>query len=70
VRTIAVSVGVAFDVAFLGYLLTFSLWWFLLPVLAFALAWRRCYRAWPLLGPSQWCFSSSPHHCATIPRGL
>jgi hypothetical protein len=50
VSTIAISVFIAFDVAFLGYLLTLSPWWFLLPVLTFALAWRRCYRAWPFVG--------------------
>jgi hypothetical protein len=49
-RTIAISVFVAFDVAFLGYLLTFSPWWFLVPVFTFALAWRHCYRVWPFVG--------------------
>jgi hypothetical protein len=51
-RTIGISIFIGFDIAFLGYLLTFTLWWFLLPVLAFVLAWRYCFRAWPFLGSS------------------
>jgi hypothetical protein len=46
-RTIGFWVFVAVDIAFLGYLLTLSSWWSLLPVAAFVVAWRIAYEQWP-----------------------
>ena len=50
-RTIGYSVFVAVDVAFLGYLLTLSPWWALVPVITFVVAWRIAYEHWPFFAP-------------------
>ena len=52
-HAIGLSVFVAFDVAFLGYLFVQSSLWFLLPIVAFALAWRIVNRSWPFLSSRQ-----------------
>jgi hypothetical protein len=52
-RMLGLTVFIAVDVAFLAYLLTFSVWWFLLPFVAFVFTWRFAYGAWPILGTRQ-----------------
>jgi len=52
-HAVGLAVFVAFDVAFLGYLLVQSSWWFLLPVVTFAVASRIVNRSWPFLRSRQ-----------------
>jgi hypothetical protein len=49
-RTIALWMFFAFDFAGLLFLFTGVGWWFLLPVIAFPIAWWFAYDEWPFFG--------------------
>ena len=51
-RAVGIGVFVGFFVAFAGYLLTGSGWWFVAPIVGFAIAWRLVFGRWPFIDRS------------------
>ena len=49
-RAVGLGVFVGFLAAIIGCLLTGTGWWFIAPVIGFALAWRIVHGRWPFSG--------------------